>query len=305
MDESLRPRQRYLNALTDEIALRDKLKSAYDTTNNSLTASIKSLQDYKTALTSGASSTLSPAEKYAQSKAIFEQTAAAAKVKITTGSSAADIKTRDDAVANLSKASDSFLANSKVMNASGTQYAADFAAVGTAIDATSSALSTQQTDVQKQLGFLDKIALATQTTAQLLDDYLKAVGVTAIAQASATASGSTAAGVPYPKLATGGLASGMTLVGEQGPELADFSTPARVYSNADSKNLFNNDALIAEVKALRQEVAKLRDDQKEQTGHLITTTFIASTRNAEAINSGNAQMLNQQDWKSRSKVTIE
>jgi hypothetical protein len=305
MDESLRPRQRYINALTDEIALRDKLKSAYDTTNNSLTASIKSLQDYKTALTSGASSTLSPAEKYAQSKAIFEQTAAAAKVKITTSSSAAEIKTRDDAVANLSKASDSFLANSKVMNASGTQYAADFAAVGTAVDATSTALENQQTETQKQLGFLDKIALATQTTAQLLDDYLKAVGVTTIAQASATASGSTAAGVPYPKLASGGLASGMTLVGEQGPELVDFSAPARVYSNADSKNLVNNDALIAEIKALRQEVAQLREDQKEQTGHLITTTFMASTRNAETVNNGYAEALNQQNWKSRSAVTID
>lgn len=305
MDESLRPRQRYINALTDEIALRDKLKSAYDTTNTSLTTSIKSLQDYKTALLGGTSSTMSPAEKYAQSKAIFEQTAAAAKVKITTSSSAADIKTRDDAVANLSKASDSFLANSKVMNASGTQYAADFAAVGTAVDATTGALENQQTETQKQLGFLDKIAAATGTTAQLLGDYLKAVGVTAIAQASATASGSVAAGAPYPKLASGGLASGMALVGEQGPELADFSTPARVYSNADSKNLVNNDALIAEIKALRQEVAQLREDQKEQTGHLITTTFMASTRNAETVNNGYAEALNQQNWKDRSKITID
>jgi len=304
MDAALRPRQRYINALTDEIALRDKLKSAYDTTNTSLTTSIKSLQDYKTALLGGNSSTMSPEEKYAQSKAIFEQTAAAAKVKITTSSSATDIKTRDDAVANLSKASDSFLANSKVMNASGTQYAADFAAVGTAVDATSSALENQKTDVQQQLGFLDKIAVATDTTAQLLEKYLTAVGVTTIAQASATASGSVAAGIPYPKLAAGGLVSGMSLVGEQGPELADFSNPARVYSNADSKNLFNNDALIAEVKALREEVTKLREDQKEQTGHLIATTFTANARNAEAINSGNAQMLNQQDWKARSGVTV-
>ena len=91
LDATLRPRQRYINALTDEIALRDKLKSAYDTTNTSLTASIKSLQDYKTALLGGTSSTMSPAEKYAQSKAIFEQTSAAAKATITTSSSEAEI----------------------------------------------------------------------------------------------------------------------------------------------------------------------------------------------------------------------
>lgn len=302
MDAVLRPRQRYINALTDEIALRDKLKSAYDTTNTSLTASIKSLQDYKTALLGGTSSTMSPAEKYAQSKAIFEQTSAAAKATITTSSSEAEIKARDTAVANLSKASDSFLANSKVMNASGTQYAADFAAVTSAVDVTSSILTTQQTEMQEQLGFLDKIAVATDTTAQLLSKYLAAVGVTAVAQASATASGSVAAGVPY---ASSGLTAGTPMANAQVSEVANLVKPVLTYASTDTKNLFNNDALVAEVKALREEVGKLREDQKEQTGHLIATTFTANARNAEAINSGNVQALNQQNWKTRSAVTID
>ena len=302
LDASLRPRQKYINALTDEIALRDKLKSAYDTTNTSLTNSIKALQEYKTALVAGASSTLSPAEKYAQAKAIFNQTATAAQAVITTSSSDADIKTRDTAISNLSKTADSLLANSSFMYASGTQYVADFDAVSKAVDVTSSILTTQQTEMQEQLGFLDTIAKATDTTAKLLEKYLAAVGVTTIAQAAATASGSVAAGVP--KYASGGLASGISMVGEQGPELVDFANPGRVYSNNDSKNLFNNDALVAEVRSLREEVAKLREDQREQTGHLIATTFTANARNAETINNGNTQILNQQNWKDRSKVTI-
>ena len=300
LDASLRPRQRYINALTDEISLRDKLKSAYDTTNTSLTNSIKSLQDYKTALIAGASSTLSPAEKYAQAKAIFDQTATAAQAVITASSSAADIATRDTAVANLAKASDSFLANSRVMNASGTQYAADFAAVTNAVDVTSSALSQQKTDAEKQLGFLDTIATATDTTAQLLEKYLAAVGVTAVAQASATASGSIAAGATN---AVNGLTTGMSTANSQSYESVNLAKPVIV--NTDTKNLFNNDALIAEVKSLREEVSKLREDQKEQTGHLIATTFTANARNAEAINNGNVQALNQQNWKDRSRVTID
>ena len=304
LDASLRPRQRYINALTDEIALRDKLKSAYDTTNTSLTNSIKSLQDYKTALVAGASSILSPAEKYAQAKAIFAQTAAAANAVITTASSAADVATRDAAVSSLSKVSDNLLATSRIMNASGTQYAADFAAVTDAVDSTSSVLSTQKTDMQQQLGFLDTIATATDTTAQLLQKYLAAVSVTTVAQAAASASGSIAAGLAIPGHATGGLASGLSVVGERGPELVDFTNPGRVYSNRDSKALFNNSELIAEIKSLKEEVCKLREEQKEQTGHLIATTFTANARNAETINNGNAQALNQQNWKDRSKVSI-
>jgi len=40
-----------------------------------------------------------------------------------------------------------------------------------------------------------------------------------------------------PGLQRGGLASGLTLVGERGPELVDFRTPSRVYSNEDTRGL--------------------------------------------------------------------
>ena len=122
MDALLRPRQNYINALTDEIAIRDKLKTAYTSSNNSLLSSIKTLTDYKTALAAGASSTLSPAEKYAQAKAMLLQTAAAAQATITATSSAADIATRATAISKLQPTSETFLATSKEVNASGAQY---------------------------------------------------------------------------------------------------------------------------------------------------------------------------------------
>lgn len=304
MDASLRPRQIYINALTDEIAIRDRLKSAYDSSNKSVNAAIVSLNNYKTALLAGAASTLTPAQKYADATAIFKATAQAAAVKITTASTAADIATRDEAVAKLNSVSDSFLANSKEMNAGTAQYQQDLTDVTTAVTDATTSMGTQLSDAKLQLGFLDTIAAATQTTADILTEYLTAVGVTNIAQTNSAASGSIASTFQIPGHADGGLAQGISMVGENGPELVDFKTPGRVYSNQASNELFSTKELVEEIKALRKEVADLRADQKEQTGHLITTTYDANNKNAEAIVTGNQDALNNQNWSTRSKVKV-
>jgi len=304
MDASLRPRQLYINALTDEIAIRDRLKSAYDASNKSVNAAIVSLNNYKTALLAGAASTLTPAQKYADATAIFKATAQAAAATITTSSTAADIATRDEAVAKLSSVSDSFLANSKEMNAGTAQYAADLALVTTAVNDATTAMGTQLSDAKLQLGFLDTIAAATQTTADILTEYLAAQGVTSIAQTTSATSGSVASTYQIPGHADGGLAKGISIVGENGPELVDFKNPGRVYSNQASNELFSTKELVEEIKSLRKEVANLRADQQEQTGHLITSTYDANMKNAEAITTGNQEALNNQNWNTRSKVKI-
>ena len=304
MDASLRPRQVYINALTDEIAIRDRLKAAYDSSNKSVNAAIVSLNNYKTALLAGAASTLTPAQKYADAAAIFKATAQAAAVKITTASTAADIATRDEAVAKLNSVSDSFLANSKEMNAGTQQYQDDLTAVTNAVDAATLAMGTQLSDAKLQLGFLDTIAAATQTTADILTEYLTAQGVTNAAQTGAVTSGSVAATFQIPGHAAGGLAQGISIVGENGPELVDFKNPGRVYSNQASNDIFSTKELVEEIKALRKEVADLRADQKEQTGHLITSTYDANNRNAEAIVTANQEALNNQNWSTRSKVKV-
>jgi hypothetical protein len=304
IEEVLRPRQKYINALTDEVALRDKLKTAYTTSNNALTASIKTLSDYKNALLVGASSTLSPAEKYAQAKSMLMQTATAAQAVITASSTAAEIAARDIALGKLPAAADALLSTSKEVNASGAQYAADFASATSAIDSTASILSTQQTDMQTQLGYLEITATSTETMAQLLSDYLTAQQTTALAQADAVASGSTAATFTIPGHAKGGLAKGISLVGENGPEIVDFTNPGRVYSNKASNDLFNTKELVAEIKALRTEVSQLREDQNKQTGALINSNFEANAKNAEVITNAAQTTANQQDWKTRSQVKV-
>jgi TolA-binding protein len=103
--------------------------------------------------------------------------------------------------------------------------------------------------------------------------------------------------------AEGGLApAGINLVGEKGPELVDFKTPGRVYSNKASNDLFNSKQLVEEIRSLRQEVNRLRNDQKEQTGHLITATYDANAQNAEQVTAGTEDALEAQNWKTRSQI---
>jgi hypothetical protein len=103
--------------------------------------------------------------------------------------------------------------------------------------------------------------------------------------------------------AEGGLApAGINLVGEKGPELVDFKTPGRVYSNRASNDLFNSKQLVEEIRSLRQEVNRLRNDQKEQTGHLITATYDANAQNAEQVTAGTEDALQAQNWKTRSQI---
>jgi hypothetical protein len=139
--------------------------------------------------------------------------------------------------------------------------------------------------------------------ASLLRQYLEAQRNTAAARGDTAAAGSSAA-ISVTPHAKGGIATGWSLVGEQGPELVNFTNPGRVYSNQASNDLFNNKELIAEIKALREEVCQLRDDQNKQTGAIIDTTIQSNAQNAQMIAAANQNMANQQDWKTRSQVRV-
>lgn len=79
------------------------------------------------------------------------------------------------------------------------------------------------------------------------------------ARAIAPASTTTAA---TPGFASGGdFVGGMRIVGENGPEM-EFTGPSRITNNGDSKKLFDTTALVAEIQALRAEVAQLRSSNE-------------------------------------------
>ena len=306
MEDTLRPYQTYLYSLQDENTLKAKLTTAYNTqstaikaTITSLASSIKTLKDYKNTLTAGTSSVLTPAEKYAQSRVALFQTAADAQSTITDTSTAEQIAARDIAVGQLSSTSETFLAASREMYASSAQYTTDFTSVLDILGTSTDNLVAQKTTAESQLEALDSsvtfltaIATSTDTIASLLTQYYAQQGITATAKGA------------IPGLANGGIGNGVTMVGERGPEIVDFKNPGRVYSNRASNDLLNTKDLVAEIKALRDEVSQLRADQKEQTGHLIATNYDANNKNANTVANANETALKQQDWKVRSQVKV-
>lgn len=66
----------------------------------------------------------------------------------------------------------------------------------------------------------------------------------------------------------------------------------------------NNAALVAEIKALRDEVAKLRTEQQAQTGALISSNFAANNAAAEKVASSTTQAAAATVWAEKSKATI-
>ncbi|MFZ2309596.1 MAG: hypothetical protein WAW73_19630 [Rhodoferax sp.] len=70
-------------------------------------------------------------------------------------------------------------------------------------------------------------------------------------------------GLSIPHFAGGGVhAGGWAMVGERGPELA-YMPPARIYNAADTQSMFSgqdNTAMVDELKALRQEVTRQREE---------------------------------------------
>lgn len=362
MDERLVGAQKYLYALEDENSARTTLSTTIKSTITNIKSAIKSLKEYKTALTLGDKNTLTPTDQYIATKANLKSIAAVASLIATTD---AEKVVQSEALAKLPAASDAFLEASRTLYASSDKYTQDFQSVLDIVDSTTGALSAQQSTAELQLTQLQTSARSlgiieenTYTTVQLLEQYLvlantaatAKVGVptgyvapvgTPSATTSATTSDTTSTTVSTPvktlihtpympplyvsqslaqgyptyelanfanafssthgiqQFASGGLANGISLVGEQGPELVDFATPGRVYSNTASKGMFNLTEVVAELKALKEELSQLRKEQKAQTGHLITSNYEATGQVVNAVNK-TADTSNTNAWVARS-----
>jgi len=93
----------------------------------------------------------------------------------------------------------------------------------------------------------------------------------------------------YPSYASGGFFDGgLRIVGEQGPEI-EATGPSRIWSADQTRSMLqgnaSNDALIAEVRALRNEVASLRMTAEQTEAHTRKTkdTLIRVSENGNSI----------------------
>lgn len=236
-----------------------------------------SLKDFRDGLLLGATSTLTPLEKYAKAQEDLNTVYSKAMSGDT------------DAMGKLQGASQTFLDISRGMYASGAQYSSDFSTVMDMLDKAQSFSQSKADTATLQLDALNE---------QL--GYLKNID-----GSLAILSGNTPA-------ARGGWRSGITLVGEQGPEFVDFQTPGRVYTADQTAGMFSSprgsngqQAVIAELQALRTEVAQLRKEQQQQTGDLITTNYDAAQTLATNIADAVTQSAVDSAWQSRNVSAVK
>ncbi len=95
--------------------------------------------------------------------------------------------------------------------------------------------------------------------------------------------------------ADGGLAHvGLAVVGEAGPEIVDFSRPGRVYRNDELASAIysgrgqgsSNADVVAELRAVRAELAQLRAERSRADGDQRQAVFVAADAGARAIVDG-------------------
>jgi hypothetical protein len=238
---------------------------------------IVQIREFKNSLLLGASSTLTPSQKYAEAKNQFDAIYAQAL--------------GGDAVAmgKVTSSAQTFLEASKTYFASSTAYTNDFNTV---------------------LSKLDAASVSAGASASVAELQLSALSVHTTLLTSINANIATIAGVP--QAAGGGRVRGLTLVGELGPELVDFTNPGQVYTAEQTAGMFapktgvsnNMNQVVQELRQVRQEIAQLRKDQQQQTGDLIVSNYDANNRAAEVITTEVANTATLKEWQQRNKVAV-
>lgn len=311
LEDSLIPNQLYIYALEDQLKIKDKLKTAYEkettaikATISSLQESIKTLRKYREELLVGDTSILTPAQKYAETKAQAMQVAAIATGIATTD---AEKAAKEQALADLPNVSNAFLEASRIMYASSEQYTKDFNTVRDLIAATESSLGTQLTEAQKQLDYLDStvtllgiIEENTETTAMYIQKYMEQLGSVnaSILGTINNLYGITVENLQRPTLSLqdqamydGALSQVQsTSLGLNSPTLEQITNPipaandatiSTTNPNGEVTAYTNDPALLETMRSIQFELAELRKEQEQQTANLVMAQYDSTQKSAE------------------------
>ncbi|MBW3498878.1 tape measure protein [Janthinobacterium sp. NKUCC08_JDC] len=265
------------------VTTKDALAKAYDTESAAAKAALEKSKSWVVTLNSlndsmalGNQSTLTPEQKYAEARAQFEKTLAAANAGDSTAQS------------GLSAAEQAFLTASQVVNASDARYAADYARV---VAANNEALKWASAQVDVQQASLDALKAQVSGLITINDSVLTVAQAIANLQAAmGTAKG---LGVQFDGSHAGGLANvpfdGYAAELHRGEVVMDAqaaSVMRRYFGGAPSQGGGNTDALVAEIKGLREEVKGLRADQAKQTGAVMQATVESNDHAAKTVVAG-------------------
>lgn len=242
----------------------------------------KQIREFKQSLILGNLSTATPQQKLLEAASAFETTYSDALAGDTA------------AMGKLTSSSQAYLEAARTYYASSAEYTSIFESVLSKLDtAESKALTTADTaDLQ-----LSQLKSHTILLANIDAGIAKLAGITS---------------VPTQAAATGGWRQGITLVGEKGPEVVDFTNPGRVYTADQTAGMFTapsnqanaQQAVVRELVALRQELAQLRKDQQQQTGDLIVSQYDASQKASAEVADAVASSSKEAAWATKSKPEL-
>lgn len=256
------------------VSAKDALAKAYDTESAAAKTALDKSKSWVATLNSlnastalGSQSILTPEQRYAEARAQFEKTLAAANAGDTAAQS------------GLSAAEQAFLTASQVVNASDAKYAADYARVIAANDEAAKWASAQ---VDVQQASLDALKAQVSGLITINDSVLTVAQ--AIANLHAAMGTATGRGVEFTN-APAAVA-----------QVALSSTPAPVVFDAQRYSAGSNvgsDVLVAEIRALNArldaqtaEIKGLRADQHKQTGAAIQATVESNASAARTVVAG-------------------
>ncbi|WP_338679111.1 hypothetical protein OPV09_19010 [Janthinobacterium sp. TB1-E2] len=263
-----------IQAVKAVTSAKDALAKAYETESVAAKSALEKSKSWVTTLNGlnssmalGAQSTLTPEQKYAEARAQFEKTLAAANAGDTTAQS------------GLSAAEQAFLTASQVVNASDARYAADYARV---VEANKEALKWAAAQVDVQQASLDALNAQVSGLIKINDSVLTVAQ--AIAGLRAAMGGAADLGVQLGNPPVVAALAAMT-----SPVTAAVFDPVR-YSSAAN---VGSDVLVAEIRGLREdnqamrvELEGLRADQRAQTGATIQATFESNANAARTVVDG-------------------
>ncbi|MBH1985296.1 MAG: tape measure protein [Burkholderiales bacterium] len=266
------------------VSAKDALGKAYDREATAAQTALDKSKSWVTTLNGlnpslalGAQSTLTPEQKYAEARAQFEKTLAAANAGDATAQS------------GLSAAEQAFLTASQVVNASDARYAADYARVLAAND---EALKWASAQVDVQQASLDALKAQVSGLITINDSVLTVAQ--AIANLHAAMGTATGLGVEFTNAPA--VAASAAMVSAPAPVVFDTMR----YSAASN---VGSDALVAEIRALNArldaqtvEIKGLRADQAKQTGAAIQATVESNDKAAKTVVAGVDKSAKSSAW---------
>lgn len=274
-------------------AARDNLSDAYERerdvleeTKNKFEEFAASLLEFKSSLMIGAMSPMTNAQKYAEITAQYND--------IVNKARAGD----EAAIGKFQSVANEFLRISREYNASGDAYTADFNSVLTETTYLAAVAETQADIAAQSLEALNK------QVEGLLE--LNNSVMTVVQAIEALHAAMAAAGMAIPPSLDGSHANGLSYVPFDGytAELHKGEAVLTAAENQAYQSGRTNDSLVSEIKALRAEVNKLREEQAEQTVRVIGANYDANERNAERVVEGTSEAADKAAWRSNTNVNL-